>query len=72
MGGIISWRLATAVPPQPGRRLDQRTEPVSNGILEQLQADALPAGDYVIRLVVVGNDGNFVGEPYYVPIQVSH
>ncbi|MCA9933249.1 MAG: transglycosylase domain-containing protein, partial [Anaerolineales bacterium] len=48
------------------------SEPVSNGILEQLQADALPAGDYVIRLVVVGNDGNFVGEPYYVPIQVSH
>lgn len=46
------------------------SQPVSNGVLETLQADALPAGDYVIRLVLVGHDGNFAGEPYYVPIAI--
>lgn len=47
------------------------SQPVSNGVLEQLQADALPAGDYVIRLVLVGQDGNFVDEPHYVPISIA-
>jgi hypothetical protein len=46
-------------------------QPVNNGVLEQLQANALPAGEYVIRLVVVGNDGNFIGSPYAVPITIG-
>ncbi len=33
--------------------------PVANGVLEELNAGALPAGDYVIRLVIVGPDGNY-------------
>jgi membrane peptidoglycan carboxypeptidase len=45
--------------------------PVSNGLLEQLHADALPPGDYIIRLVLVGNDGNFVGQPHHVPIRIG-
>jgi hypothetical protein len=43
---------------------------VSNGVLEQLHADALPAGEYVIRLVLVGADGNFLGPPHTVPITI--
>jgi hypothetical protein len=42
---------------------------VSNGVLETLQAGALPPGDYVIRLIIVGNDGNFPA-PYSVPVTV--
>jgi membrane peptidoglycan carboxypeptidase len=45
-------------------------QPVANGALEQLHADALPAGDYVIRLILVGNDGNFAGSPHSVPITI--
>ena len=45
-------------------------QPVANSVLEQLHADALPAGDYVIRLILVGNDGNFVGSPHAVPITI--
>ncbi|MEZ4643808.1 MAG: transglycosylase domain-containing protein [Chloroflexota bacterium] len=47
------------------------SQPVNGGVLEQLQADALAPGDYIIRLVLVGQDGNFIGEPYYVPIRVG-
>ena len=42
---------------------------VNNGVLEQLHADALPTGDYVIRLVLVRTDGNF-SNPYNVPITI--
>jgi membrane peptidoglycan carboxypeptidase len=42
---------------------------VNNGVLEQLHADALPPGDYVIRLVLVRTDGNF-SNPYNVPITI--
>ncbi|UCG24692.1 MAG: transglycosylase domain-containing protein [Chloroflexota bacterium] len=42
---------------------------VTNGVLETLQTDALAPGDYVIRLVIVRNDGNFPA-PYAVPITV--
>ncbi|MBP7999122.1 MAG: penicillin-binding protein [Chloroflexi bacterium] len=44
--------------------------PVNNGVLEQLHADALPAGDYVIRLVLVQADGNY-SNPYNVPIKIG-
>ncbi len=47
------------------------TQPVSNGVLEQLHADALPAGEYVIRLILVGQDGNYVGSPHTVPIIIK-
>ncbi len=46
------------------------SQPVNGGVLEQLQAAALAPGDYVIRLVLVGQDGNFVGDPHYVPISI--
>ena len=49
---------------------DTHTQPVADGLLEQLHADALPAGDYVIRLILVGNDGNFIGSPHAVPITI--
>ncbi len=47
------------------------SQPVSGGVLEQLQAGGLAPGDYIIRLVLVGQDGNFVGDPHYVPISVA-
>ena len=34
-------------------------------------ADALPQGDYTIRLVLVGRDGNFFGRPHQVPITIG-
>jgi hypothetical protein len=43
---------------------------VVNGQLETLQAGALPPGEYVIRLIVVRNDGNYPA-PYSVPIVVG-
>lgn len=47
------------------------SQPVSNGVLEQLHADALAPGDYIIRLVLVGRDGNFAGRPHQVPIRIG-
>jgi hypothetical protein len=46
------------------------SQPVVNGVLEELHAYALPAGEYVIRLVLVGNDGNYPA-PYVVPITIG-
>jgi hypothetical protein len=46
------------------------SSPVNNGLLEQLHADALAPGAYVIRLVLVRTDGNF-SNPYSVPITVG-
>ena len=43
---------------------------VSNGPLETLHADALPPGNYIIRLVLVAADGNYVQPTYDVPIIV--
>lgn len=44
--------------------------PVVNGVLENLHADGLPAGATEIRLIVVTWDGNYVGEPFTVPITI--
>ncbi len=44
--------------------------PVTNGTLETLSAGALAPGPYVIRLVVVMQDGNF-SNPYTVPITIE-
>ena len=46
------------------------SQPVNSGVLETLQASAMPPGNYVIRLVVVKSDGNF-DTPYRVPIIIS-
>ncbi len=45
-----------------------RDQPVINGTLETLYAEGLPPGRYLLRLVVVGWDGNYVGEPYTVQV----
>lgn len=45
------------------------SDPVTNGQLEMLQAGGLSPGAYVLRLVVVKQDGNFAN-PYRVPIMV--
>lgn len=49
---------------------DTHRDPVVNGPLEMLHADALPPGDYFLRLIVVQQDGNYVGEPHTIPIRV--
>lgn len=45
--------------------------PVVNGILEVLDAPSLPPGPCVIRLVLVKRDGNFLGTPHSVPIEIG-
>ncbi|MDX1614487.1 MAG: transglycosylase domain-containing protein [Candidatus Promineifilaceae bacterium] len=46
------------------------SEPVINGQLETLHAGGLAPGDYVIRLILVRNDGNYP-RPYAVPIRIG-
>ena len=48
-----------------------RNKPVVNGTLETLHADALPPGDYLLRLIVVQWDGNYVGEPHTIPLIID-
>jgi membrane peptidoglycan carboxypeptidase len=43
---------------------------VNGGVLETLQAATLSPGEYVIRLIVVRNDGNYP-TPYSVPITIA-
>ena len=45
--------------------------PVVNGTLEMLHADALPPGDYLLRLIVVTMDGNYVGEPFTISLTIE-
>ncbi|MCI0399581.1 MAG: transglycosylase domain-containing protein [Chloroflexi bacterium] len=45
--------------------------PVVNGQLETLLAAAFPPGEYALRLVVVLWDGNYVGEPYVIPVVIE-
>jgi hypothetical protein len=47
---------------------ETHTDQVAGGQLEVLHADALPPGPYVLRLVLVKIDGNFVEPPFDVPI----
>ncbi|HIC94644.1 MAG TPA: PBP1A family penicillin-binding protein, partial [Anaerolineae bacterium] len=49
---------------------DIHREPVHEGQLELWHAEALPPGDYVLRLVLVKRDGNFL-PPYEVPVRVE-
>ncbi len=50
---------------------EARKTPVVNGTLEMLHTDALPAGEYLLRLIVVQWDGNYVGEPYTVQLTIE-
>ena len=45
--------------------------PMAYGTLETLYAPGLPAGDYVIRLVLVGWDGNYIGQPAAVTVTLG-
>ena len=45
--------------------------PISNGTLAQLNATDFPPGDYTLRLALVGQDGNLVGDPHQVPIKIG-
>jgi hypothetical protein len=45
--------------------------PVVNGPLENLHADALPPGDYLLRLIVVLWDGNYVGKPHTIGFTIE-
>ncbi|MDX1416991.1 MAG: transglycosylase domain-containing protein [Candidatus Promineifilaceae bacterium] len=49
---------------------ETHTAPVVNGALEMLHADALPPGEYLLRLIVV-KDSNYVGEPHTVSFTVE-
>ncbi len=49
---------------------ETHSQPVINGTLEMLHADALAPGDYFLRLIVV-KDSNYVGEPHTIPFTVG-
>ncbi|MCP5098138.1 MAG: hypothetical protein GY943_21530 [Chloroflexi bacterium] len=49
---------------------DTHNTPVVNGQLEMLHADALPAGTYLLRLIVV-KESNYVGEPYTIEFSIE-
>lgn len=49
---------------------ETHNQPVVNGTLEMLHADALAPGDYFLRLIVV-QDSNYVGEPHTIPITIG-
>ncbi len=48
-----------------------RTDFVIGGRLQVLDAPSLAVGEYVVRLVLVGKDGNFIQPPHAVPIVVG-
>ena len=50
---------------------ETRNTPVINGQLELLFASSLPPGNYILRLILVRWDGNYVGEPHAVPIVIQ-
>jgi penicillin-binding protein 1C len=50
---------------------DVHREQVQDGPIETLDAPSLPPGDYVVRLVIVGKDGNFLRQPFAVPIRLG-
>ncbi len=49
---------------------ETHSSPVVNGTLEMLHADALPPGNYFLRLIVV-KDSNYVGEPHTIAFTVG-
>jgi 1A family penicillin-binding protein len=49
---------------------ETHSQPVVNGPLEMLHAEALPPGEYLLRLIVV-KDSNYVGEPHTISITIE-
>ena len=49
---------------------ETHSQPVVNGVLETLHADALNAGIYQLRLIGVRWDGNYVTQPYTISIEI--
>ena len=45
-------------------------EPVIAGTLEMLHAAGLAPGDYLLRLILITWDGNYVGEPHTIQITI--
>ncbi len=45
--------------------------PIIDGPLETLDAPSLPPGEYIVRLVLVRKDGNFLNPPHSVPVRVG-
>ena len=65
-------------PTEPGRQPtewitvgDVHRQSVVDGPIEVLDAGSLPPGDYILRLVLVKNDGNFLNPPHSVPIRIG-
>jgi penicillin-binding protein 1C len=50
---------------------DTHRDQVAGGPLEVLDAPSLPPDEYIVRLVLVGKDGNFLGEPFVVPVTIA-
>ena len=50
---------------------DVHRQSIVQGPLEVLEAGSLPPGDYILRLVLVKTDGNFLNPPFSVPIRVG-
>jgi len=46
------------------------TEQIEEEVIEYLHADALPDGTWILRLVLVGKDGNFINPPYAIRLNV--
>jgi hypothetical protein len=66
-GNVQFYKLEIGTPDGQWLTLgDTHNTPVINGQLETLHADAFPPGTYTLRLIVVGSDSNYVGEPHTV------
>lgn len=50
---------------------DIHRQGVANGVLERIGPYALQPGEYVLQLVIVGRDGNWLQQPYTVPFRVT-
>lgn len=70
---ILYYKVELGFGPNPDQWVtlgDIHTESVSSDTLEYLHADALPPGEYVLRLVLVRSDGNLL-PPFLVPIRIT-
>ncbi len=73
-GSVEFYKIELGIPNGDGVNWvtlgDTHNQPVVNGPLEMLHADALPPGEYFLRLIVV-KDSNYVGEPHTISIIVE-
>jgi membrane peptidoglycan carboxypeptidase len=71
---VSFYKVEIAYGNNPGEWItlgETHSEPVANNTLETLVAAAFPPGDYFLRLVVIMQDGNYVGEPHVIPIVIE-